>query len=74
MPFLRASTDISVFSIASPDRVTSQKLRQHAFRPIDDLKTETLAAGWTSIEDMANARRRLDKHRGYGRYRFPGFA
>lgn len=54
MPFLRASTDISVFTIASPDRVTSQKLRQHAFRPIDDLKTETLAAGWTSIEDMAD--------------------
>lgn len=54
MPFLRASTDISVFTIASPDRVTPQKLRQHAFRPIDDLKTVTLAAGWTSIEDMAD--------------------
>lgn len=47
-----ATTDLTVYAIDDPAAVTADKLRRHAFRPIDDLKTEALAVGWTSIDGM----------------------
>lgn len=52
MAFLRTSTDLTVYRINDPAAVTADKLKRHAFRPIDDLTTEEIAVGWTNIDDM----------------------
>lgn len=49
---LSSTTDLTVYIIEDPAAVTADKLKRHAFRSIDDLKTEELAAGWTSIDGM----------------------
>ena len=49
---LSTTTDLTVYMIDNPAAVTAEKLKRHAFRPIDELKTEELAMGWTSIDAM----------------------
>ena len=41
-----SSTDLSCFHLADTKAVTAAKLKQFAFRSIDDAKTEELAFGW----------------------------
>lgn len=49
---LSTTTDLTIYMIDNPAAVTADKLKRHAFRPIDDLNTEELAVGWTSIDAM----------------------
>lgn len=49
---LSSTTDLTVYIVDDPSAVTAEKLKRHAFRPIDDLKTEELAVGWTSIDSL----------------------
>lgn len=49
---LSTTTDLTIYMIDNPAAVTAEKLKRHAFRPIDDLRTEELAVGWTSIDAM----------------------
>ena len=54
MPGFKASSmDIALFRVADTSVVTEDKLRRHAFRPIDDLKGEESAAGWVGFGDDA---------------------
>ena len=52
MPGFKASSmDIALFRVADTSVVTEDKLKRHAFRPIDDLKGEESAAGWVGFGD-----------------------
>ena len=46
-----SSTDLSCFHFSDTKAVTAAKLKQFAFRSIDDAKTEELAFGWVNIDD-----------------------
>ena len=46
-----SSTDLSCFRFSDTKAVTAAKLKQFAFRSIDDAKTEELAFGWVNIDD-----------------------
>ena len=50
--FKASSTDIALFRVTDTAVVTADKLKRHAFRPIDDLKGEESTAGWVSFDDM----------------------
>lgn len=53
MPGLMSkSTDLTVLYVNTPAEVTAEKLKEYAFRPIDELKSEEESAGLVSIEDM----------------------
>lgn len=43
---------VTVFKVNTPAVITLDKLKQFAFQPIDELKTETKGVGWTSFDDM----------------------
>lgn len=44
-----SSTDLSCFHFSDTKAVTAAKLKQFAFRSIDDAKTEELAFGWVNM-------------------------
>ena len=48
--FMSKSTDLTVFQVDRPAAVTAEDLKRHAFRDGD--VAETVAAGWTSVNDM----------------------
>lgn len=50
--FKSNSTALSVFQVDTPSVVTPETLKKFAFRPIDTLKGEELAVGWTNIDDI----------------------
>lgn len=52
MGLLSKNCPVTVFKIHDPSAVTVDKLKQFAFQPIDELKTETKGVGWTSFDDM----------------------
>lgn len=50
MPGFKASaTDITLLRVTDTSVVTADKLKRHAFRPIDNLKGEESAAGWVGF-------------------------
>lgn len=50
--FRRSRTDLTVYRIHNTECVTFDKLKKHAFQPIDNLKTEDFSRGWTNLDDM----------------------
>lgn len=50
--FMSKTCPVTVFKVDNPAVITIHKLKQYAFHPIDDLKTETKGVGWTSFDDM----------------------
>lgn len=50
--FLSGSTALSLYKIDDAAAVTTDKIKQYAFRSIDNIDSEAKAWGWTSIEDM----------------------
>lgn len=51
MPFLSSTTALTVYKLDNPAAVTASKLKQHAFRSIDDIP-EPKGWGWVNIDDM----------------------
>lgn len=50
MPGFKASSiDITLFRVADTSIVTVDRLKRHAFRPIDNLKGEASTAGWVGF-------------------------
>lgn len=50
--FMSKTCPVTVFKVNTPAVITLDKLKQFAFQPIDELKTETKGVGWTSFDDM----------------------
>lgn len=51
MSLLSSSIALTMYKLDAPSAITAEKLKQFAFRSIDDIP-ETKAWGWTSIENM----------------------
>ncbi len=56
MGLMAKNCALTVFKVKNPAAVTTEKLKQFAFAPIDDLPGEETARGWVNFDDMLDLR------------------